>query len=123
MNFPNLYVRIAWENGVVVGPEQIRLLEAVRDTGSICAATKLLGLSYTHIWRTFVGMNACLCHPVIASDNKGTHLTPFGRRLIRQFRQLEATANAANTVDLWGFWSGLPAEASDRRPIVRAPIS
>jgi molybdate transport repressor ModE-like protein len=92
------------------------LLLANLHTGSICAATKLLGLSYTHIWRTFVGMNACLCHPVIASDNKGTHLTPFGRRLIRQFRRLETRTNQA-IVDLDGFWSGVPSAADIHRAI------
>ncbi len=122
MTSPNLYVRIKWENGVAIGPEQIRMLEAVREMGSIYAAAKLIGVSYTHIWRTLLSMNAYLCGPVIASANKGTRLTPFGQRLVQEFRLLEATANKA-TSELNEFWSSAPSKDVTHHLVVGTTVS
>jgi molybdenum-dependent DNA-binding transcriptional regulator ModE len=44
-----LHVVVAGQ--VVIGPMQGLVLEAIRNTGSISAATCQLGASYAHVWK------------------------------------------------------------------------
>ena len=88
-----------------IGPGKIRLLEAIRDTGSITRAGIALGMSYRRAWLLVVDMNNCFREPVIAAQAGGSHgggaaLTPFGTRLIDQYRAIEAEAHAATAARL-----------------------
>jgi molybdate transport system regulatory protein len=81
------------------------LLEAIRDTGSITQAGIALGMSYRRAWLLVDDMNNCFREPVIAAQKGGTHgggaaLTPFGRRLIDQYRAIEAEAHSATAARL-----------------------
>jgi len=83
-----------------IGPGKIRLLEAIRDTGSITKAGIALGMSYRRAWLLVDDMNNCFREPVIVAQAGGSHgggaaLTPFGTRLIDQYRAIEAEAYAA----------------------------
>jgi len=83
-----------------VGPGKIRLLEAIRDSGSITRAGLALGMSYRRAWLLVDDMNNCFREPVVSAQAGGTHgggavLTPFGARLIGQYRSIEAEAQAA----------------------------
>jgi hypothetical protein len=46
----NLFVRIDLASRLRIGPEQIALLEAIRSTGSISAAGRVVGLSHRWAW-------------------------------------------------------------------------
>ena len=88
-----------------IGPGKIRLLEAIRDTGSITQAGIALGMSYRRAWLLVDDMNNCFREPVIAAQAGGSHgggaaLTPFGTRLIAQYRAIEAEAHAATAARL-----------------------
>lgn len=95
-----LTLRIDLDADRAIGPGKIRLLEAIRDTGSITQAGIALGMSYRRAWLLVDDMNNCFREPVVAAQAGGTHgggtaLTPFGARLIDQYRAIEADAHSA----------------------------
>jgi molybdate transport system regulatory protein len=95
-----LTLRVDFGKDWAVGPGKIRLLEAIRDTGSITKAGVTLGMSYRRAWLLVDDMNHCFREPVVAAQAGGTHgggtaLTPFGARLIDQYRAIEAEAHLA----------------------------
>ena len=95
-----LTLRIDLDEDRAVGPGKIRLLEAIRDTGSISKAGIALGMSYRRAWLLVDDMNKCFSEPVIAAQVGGSHgggaaLTSFGNRLIDQYRAIETEAHSA----------------------------
>ena len=95
-----LTLRVDFDEDRAIGPGKIRLLEAIRDTGSITKAGLALGMSYRRAWLLVDDMNSCFREPVIAAQAGGSHgggaaLTPFGTRLINQYRAIEAEAHSA----------------------------
>ena len=95
-----LTLRVDFDEDRAIGPGKIRLLEAIRDTGSITKAGLALGMSYRRAWLLVDDMNSCFREPVIAAQAGGSHgggaaLTPFGTRLINQYRAIEAEAYTA----------------------------
>jgi molybdate transport system regulatory protein len=95
-----LTLRVDLGEDRAIGPGKIRLLEAIRDTGSITKAGIALGMSYRRAWLLVDDMNNCFREPVVAAQAGGSHgggtaLTPFGARLIDQYRAIEADAYSA----------------------------
>ena len=95
-----LTLRVDLDEDRAVGPGKIRLLEAIRDTGSITKAGLALGMSYRRAWLLVDDMNNCFREPVVAAQAGGSHgggaaLTPFGRNLIDQYRAIEVEAYVA----------------------------
>lgn len=100
-----LTLRVDLGEDRAIGPGKIRLLETIRGTGSITKAGIALGMSYRRAWLLVDDMNHCFREPVVAAQAGGTHgggavLTPFGARLIDQYRAIEAEAHAANAARL-----------------------
>ncbi len=100
-----LTLRVDLSEDWAIGPGKIRLLQAIRDTGSITQAGITLGMSYRRAWLLVDDMNNCFREPVIAAQAGGSYgggaaLTPFGRRLIDQYRAIEAEAHAATAARL-----------------------
>jgi molybdate transport system regulatory protein len=117
-----------------IGPGKIRLLEAIRDTGSITQAGILLGMSYRRAWLLVDDMNNCFREPVISAQTGGAHgggaaLTGFGVRLIDQYRAIEVEAHAATATRLNELEAAcksaeqLPAERKSNAPPRRRPIA
>ena len=95
-----LTLRVDFRGERAIGPGKIRLLEAIRDTGSITKAGTALGMSYRRAWLLVYDMNSCFREPVVAAHAGGSHgggaaLTSFGRNLIDQYRAIEAEAYTA----------------------------
>jgi molybdate transport system regulatory protein len=100
-----LTLRVDLGGDRAIGPGKIRLLEAIRDAGSITKAGIALGMSYRRAWLLVDDMNNCFHEPVIAAQVGGSHgggavLTAFGRRLIDQYRAIEAEAHSATAARL-----------------------
>lgn len=100
-----LTLRVDFGKDWAIGPGKIRLLEAIRDAGSITQAGIALGMSYRRAWLLVDDMNNCFREPVVAAQKGGTHgggaaLTPFGKRLIDQYRAIEAEAHSATAARL-----------------------
>jgi hypothetical protein len=48
-------VSIVFESGARIGPGKAKLLESIRDTGSIVAAARDMGMSYKRAWECGCG--------------------------------------------------------------------
>lgn len=90
-----LHIRDAGHaNALAIGPGKIALLEAIRDTGSITSAAKMLGMSYRRAWLLVDETNRCLTSPAVQTASGGEHgggsaLTPTGEALVGRYRALE----------------------------------
>jgi len=100
MNRTRLTLRVDFGANRALGPGKVRLLEAIRDTGSISQGGRALGMSYRRAWRLVDDLNRCFREPVInaqpgGADGGGTTLTAFGLELIRDYRAIEEAAATA----------------------------
>jgi molybdate transport system regulatory protein len=95
-----LTLRIDFETAEALGPGKIRLLELVRDTGSISAAGRAMDMSYRRAWLLIDTLNTAFRQPVVRTklggkSGGGALLTRFGEELIRSYRDMELVAHAA----------------------------
>jgi len=77
-----------------VGPGKIALLEHIGAGGSLSQAARELGMSYRRAWQLLESLNSCFRDPVALSarggrGGGGARLTPFGRQLIRVYREFD----------------------------------
>jgi molybdate transport system regulatory protein len=117
-----LTVRVDFGSHRALGPGKIRLLEAIRKTGSISQAGRLLDMSYRRAWLLVDDMNRCFREPVVTtqpggSQGGGAALTAFGESLIDKYRLIETQAMAAAKPQLHDLGSSLRglARASEKR--------
>ncbi|HZO48405.1 MAG TPA: LysR family transcriptional regulator [Xanthobacteraceae bacterium] len=95
-----LTVRVDFGSDRALGPGKIRLLEAVRNCGSISQAGRSLEMSYRRAWLLIDDMNHCFREPVVeaqpgGAQGGGAALTAFGEQLIEKYRAIETQATAA----------------------------
>jgi molybdate transport system regulatory protein len=100
-----LTLRLDFGPGRAIGHGKIRLLEAVRDYGSISAAGRSMGMSYRRAWLLIDELNHMFEEPVIdakhgGSGGGGAQLTALGHRVVERYRSIEAKAHAAAAADL-----------------------
>jgi molybdate transport system regulatory protein len=92
-----LSIRLDLASGARIGPGKIALLEAIRNTGSISAAARKLGMSYRRAWMLVEQINAALQQRAVSPVTGGRHgggalLTPIGEQIITIYRAIEDTA-------------------------------
>jgi N-terminal domain of molybdenum-binding protein len=92
-----LRIRIDFETGGSIGPGKVRLLEQIRETGSISAAARALDMSYRRAWLLVDDLNRIFREPVVSAAVGGRHgggtaLTAFGEQVIEQYRAVEREA-------------------------------
>ena len=95
-----LRIRLVFGPGAMLGPGKADLLDGIRDTGSIAAAGRRMGMSYKRAWGLVEGMNATWRAPLVATarggaSHGGASLTALGAEVLAAYRRLEAKANAA----------------------------
>jgi molybdate transport system regulatory protein len=105
-----------------IGPGKIRLLEAIRDKGSISQGGQLLGMSYRRAWLLVDDMNQCFREPVVSAQTGGANgggaaLTPFGEKLIALYRAIETEAHAATGRQLKALQAALRASSGMARKV------
>jgi molybdate transport system regulatory protein len=115
-----LSIRIDLGPSGAVGPGKIRLLEAIEATGSISAAGRSMNMSYRRAWLLIDDLNRLFRHPVVATHlggaaGGGAELTPFGKRLIRHYRDMESEAHAALKPHLYALETALAKKRLRRR--------
>jgi molybdate transport system regulatory protein len=86
--------RIDFAEHSSVGPGKIRLLEAIRDAGSLSQGARNIGMSYRRAWLLVESLRESFREPVtVAStggkDGGGMLVTEFGDALIKNYRELE----------------------------------
>lgn len=104
---PGLDLRIRFYLGgeIALGPGKAELLEAIRETGSIAAAGRQMGMSYRRAWLLVDTMNRCFRAALVSTEKGGARrggaaLTPLGVQVLARYRSLEAKAAKAAARDL-----------------------
>lgn len=91
--------------GIAMGPGKADLLEGIRETGSIAAAGRRMGMSYKRAWYLVDIMNRCYVTPLVGSTKGGKKgggavLTPLGEEMLDCFRRMEKLAGKAVQMEL-----------------------
>jgi molybdate transport system regulatory protein len=92
-----LQLRIHFPQGAMLGPGKARLLEEIRDSGSISAAGRAMEMSYKRAWMLVEEMNAAFQEPLVDSTRGGAggggaRVTDVGLRVLALYRSVEETA-------------------------------
>lgn len=100
-----LRLRVYVKPDVLVGPGRAELLEGIRDTGSIAAAGRRMGMSYKRAWSLIETMNTEFGADVVSGAKGGAHgggsmLTQLGEEIVRRYRSMEKATEAAIRADL-----------------------
>jgi molybdate transport system regulatory protein len=109
-----------------LGPGKIKVLELIRDGGSISEAARAMKMSYRSAWLLVDSMNALFRKPVVSTTLGGRGggaavLTEFGAEVIRRFRSMEQATGQAIAKDILALERQLRATAE--RPRKRAAKS
>ena len=102
---PRVRISIVFESGARIGPGKAELLESIRDTGSISAAARDMGMSYKRAWLLLDSMNQAFTEPVVTaasggSGGGGATLTPFGAEVLERYRRIHDQAAVMSADDL-----------------------
>ena len=89
---PRQKIWLNWDGVFLMGPNYLRFLAAVEDSGTIRKAGTVVGWSYRTCLNRIRRMEKVLGHPVLATirggkTGGGAQLTPEARRLVRVFTQ------------------------------------
>lgn len=100
-----LKISIVFASGARIGPGKAALLESIRDTGSISAAARGMGMDYKRAWTLLDSMNQAFDTPVVEAAPGGTRgggaaLTEFGADLLARYRRMEAATAGLAADDL-----------------------
>jgi molybdate transport system regulatory protein len=97
-----LSIRLDLTSGDRIGPGKVALLEAIRDSGSISAGARQVGMSYRRAWLLVEEINGALEEPAVTGVTGGRRgggavVTPVGERIIKIYRAIEASARKSVT--------------------------
>ena len=110
--YPGLTLRILAKPTPAIGPGKAALVSRIHETGSISAAARAMGMSYRRAWQLVEALNDSFSKPVVLTAiggrrGGGARVTPFGRRLVREYRGMENKASLAIRSDLKRFMKHL----------------
>jgi molybdate transport system regulatory protein len=98
-------LRFDFATGAQLGPGKVRLLELIREHGSISAAGAAMNMSYRRAWLLADALNRMFRETVVETrhggrSGGGAALTPFGIELVAAYRRMEADACARMADDI-----------------------
>jgi len=98
-------ISIVFESGARIGPGKAKLLESIRDTGSISAAARDMGMDYKRAWMLLDSMNQAFTEPVVKATpggpgGGGAILTEFGADVLERYRRVQAEAEKIAAPDM-----------------------
>jgi len=101
----HLKLTLVLASGARIGPGKAALLESVRDTGSISAAARAMGMDYKRAWLLIDSLNRAFELPVVerttgGSGGGGAKLTTFGEDLLARYHRLATRAAVLAAEDL-----------------------
>ena len=113
---PGLHLRVVIEGGVAMGPGRAELLQGIRETGSIAAGGRRMGMSYKRAWGLVEAMNLAFRAPLVdaakgGAGGGGAALTRLGEELLDAYRRLEQAAAAAGAAELAAIGAAVGARA------------
>jgi molybdate transport system regulatory protein len=111
--YPGLTLRVLGKRAPAMGPGKAELIERIAATGSISAAARAIGMSYRRAWQLVEALNGDYRERVVTTAAGGTRgggasVTPFGLRLVAEYRAMEEKASAAIAGDLRRFRRYIP---------------
>lgn len=97
---PETKLRLVFDNGLILGPGKVALLEAIQATGSITAAARQTSISYRKTRHLVDALNGAFGQPLVCSSkggaaHGGAHLTPLGLDIIARYRRVEQQTRSA----------------------------
>ena len=97
---PELSIRIDLDEEDALGPGKVRLLELIRDLGSISSAGRAMDMSYRRAWLLIDELNRTFRKPLVETQKGGgggggAQLTAFGNEVVRLYRAIGADATEA----------------------------
>jgi molybdate transport system regulatory protein len=100
-----LKLTLVLASGARIGPGKAALLESVRDTGSIAAAARAMGMDYKRAWLLVDSLNRAFEVPVVeratgGPRGGGASLTTFGEELLARYQRLQEAATELTAGDL-----------------------
>ena len=100
-----LRLRFTAGPAIALGPGKADLLQALRETGSISAAARRLGMSYRRAWLLVNTMNQCFSAPLVETSKGGESrggavLTALGEEVLARYRRAEAAMRDAAASDI-----------------------
>jgi molybdate transport system regulatory protein len=103
--YKGLTLRVLGGSVAAMGPGKAELVERIARTGSISAAAREMGMSYRRAWQLVESLNATFREAVVSTAicgkrGGGAQVTPFGARLVAEYRSMEEKASAAVAGDL-----------------------
>jgi molybdate transport system regulatory protein len=101
----SLHLRIDFGGERSIGPGKVRLLELIRETGSISAAGRALSMSYRQAWLLIDELNRMFREPVVIAQTGGgggggAVVTDTGNDVVSLYRALERHASGASTAEI-----------------------
>ncbi len=92
-------LRLIYGDDIAIGPGKADLLELIRDTGSIAAAGRAMGMSYKRAWLLVSTMNRCFAEALVevtrgGRGHGGAGLTASGERVLAAYRELQTGVTA-----------------------------
>jgi molybdate transport system regulatory protein len=87
-------LRIRAGDEIALGPGKAKMLELLRQTGSITKAARQMGMSYMRAWTLIQTMNQCFKEPLVKTIHGGragggAELTDSGRKVLELYQKME----------------------------------
>lgn len=106
-------LRLTLSDRVALGPGKAALMELIRETGSIAAAGRQMGMSYQRAHDLVSALNADFQSPLVETmaggvRGGGARLSPLGEQVLGAYREVERQAEAA-TAERLGWLRGVLA--------------
>jgi molybdate transport system regulatory protein len=96
-------LRLVFGDDIAIGPGKADLLELIRDSGSIAAAGRSMGMSYKRAWLLVATMNNCFKEPLVVAsrggrERGGAELTDTGEAVLSAYRRVIAGLESSGDV-------------------------
>ncbi|MDN3571434.1 winged helix-turn-helix domain-containing protein [Methylobacterium longum] len=96
----SITLRVELRADTLLGPGKAALLQGIRETGSIAAAGRRMGMSYKRAWYLIDTLNGAFHEPLVTASKGGktgggAQLTPTGAAILDGYRRMEAAASEA----------------------------
>lgn len=93
-------LRVVLGPGVFLGPGKGELLEHIRDTGSISAAGRRMGMSYKRAWQLVETLNGYFKSPLVSAatggkSGGGAQLTALGAQVLAHYQAMTLATEKA----------------------------